>query len=232
MIPGTFKKIKAINEEDVLIARDPFLAGRREAAERYGFLSQNAVMWRRISFGLLVCCFLCVIATIYYSSRFTIIPYVVQVDSHGYELAVQPLNPSQVDSRMIISRIGRYIQSMKTVYNDPVAQAEMMKFVHNTTLAGSSAETHYREYYSGNNPLFDGKSKKVVVTINSVLPLSEHKWQAEWKEDTFIDGKTEGSKQYRGIFDIAIRSPTSMKGVLDNPLGIFIIDFSFSEISY
>ena len=42
-------------EEREIQGSDPFLMGRTEAAERYGYLSQNAAQWRRISLLLLVC---------------------------------------------------------------------------------------------------------------------------------------------------------------------------------
>jgi type IV secretion system protein VirB5 len=221
---------KKMNEEQAVLANDQFLMGRKEAAERYGHLSRNAASWRRMATALLVCCVACVAAVIHYSTRFTVIPYIVQVDSHGYEIAVEPVKASPIDVRMVISRISRYIHAMKTVYADSVAQTELMRFVYNSTSVTSMAETRYKEYYVANNPLIIGKKSKVIVTVNSVLSLAENKWQAEWKEEKITEGNVE-TKHYRGIFDTVINSPSSMQEVLDNPLGIFVVDFTFTEIT-
>ena len=220
-----------VSDQNKLLATDPFLAGRTEAAERYGYLASNAAAWRRIAFGLLLCCVGCVAAVIHYSTSFTVVPYIVQVDSHGYEIAVRPAAASAIDVRMVISRVARYVHAMKTVYGDSVAQAELMQFVYNTTPENSPAARRYREYYAVNNPMIIGKTSKVIVTVISVLSLSENKWQAEWREDTMTGGERGVTKQYRGIFDTAMETPTKMKEVLDNPLGIFIVDFTFTEIT-
>jgi type IV secretion system protein VirB5 len=74
---------------------------------------------------------------------------------------------------------------------------------------------------------------QVIVTINTVLPMSEKKWKCEWTEqalDTKL-GSAVFRKQYRGIFDIVINTPREMKENPENPLGIFITDFNFSEIT-
>jgi type IV secretion system protein VirB5 len=153
------------------------------------------------------------------------------VDRHGYEIAVNPVAPEKIDAKMIISRIGRYVKSFKTVYGDVVAQTELINFVYQSTPIGSAAESRYREYFDSHNPLVKGQTLQVHVIVNSVLPLSETKWQAEWTEEVFERGQRISIKQYRGIFDIVVHTPSTMKEVLENPLGIYVTDFNFSEIT-
>jgi type IV secretion system protein VirB5 len=224
--------MKKQSEEQKVLSADPFLAGRTEAAERYGHLSQNAAQWRRISGILILCCAACVFAVIYMSGRVSVVPYIVQVDQHGYEIAVAPVAPSRVDSRLIIAHVGRYVWSMKTIFNDPEAQLTLMNFVYMTTPTNTPAEKKYQEYYRANNPTIIGEKETVSVTVNSVLSMSSPEtWQAEWTEDRFtIGGDKISTKHYRGIFTTAIVTPSEMREVLANPLGIFITDFNFSEI--
>ncbi|MDR1515611.1 MAG: type IV secretion system protein [Synergistaceae bacterium] len=219
------------NEASKLLASDPFLAGRTEAAERYGHLSRNAAQWRRISLVLLFCCFACVMAVIAASSKITVIPYIVQVDEHGYEIALAPVAPSKVDARLVIAHVGRYVWSLKAVFNDPEAQLHLMNFVYSTTPVNTAAEKKYQEYYAENNPVAIGENETVSVTVNSVLLMSADTWQAEWTEERFTTGGDRVStKHYRGIFTTAVVTPSSMREILLNPLGIFIVDFNFSEI--
>ena len=223
--------MKSEREDIRTLSSDPFLAGRTEAAERYGYLSRNAAQWRRISLALLVCCMVCVGMVIVVSGRVTVVPYVVQVDSHGYQIAVEPVAPSRVDSRLIISHVGRYVWSMKTVFTDPEAQLHLMNFVYSTTPTATAAEKKYQAYYHTTNPILIGESETVHVTVNSVLSLSAETWQAEWTEERFtIGGDKIDTKHYRGIFTTAIVTPRTMQEVLTNPLGIFVIDFNFSEV--
>jgi type IV secretion system protein VirB5 len=219
------------DEENRMLAGDPFLIGRTEAAERYGYLSKNAAQWRRISAVLLLCCAGCVFAVIYMSGRVSVVPYVVQVDRHGYEVAIEPVAPSGVDARLMIAHVGRYVWSLKTVFNDPEAQLHLMNFVYSTTPVNTAAEKKYQEYFNSNNPVIIGETETVSVTVNSVLSMSESTWQAEWTEDRFTTGGDRAStKHYRGIFSTAVVTPRTMQEILLNPLGIFVTDFNFSEV--
>ena len=224
---------KKVSEETAILSKDPFLAGRTEAAERYGHLARNAAQWRFISLIFIFLCIVCVFMIIRVSATRTVVPYIVQVDSHGYEIAIAPVAPSSIDARLVMARIARYVQSLKTVYSDTHAQTDLMNFIHQTTPANTPAETRYREFYLNNNPMEIAKTYSVYVTVNTILPLSESKWQCEWTEQglDIRNGVEIFRREYRGIFDIAINTPTSMQGIMANPLGIFIIDFNFSEIN-
>jgi type IV secretion system protein VirB5 len=219
------------NEEARILNENPFLAGRTEAAERYGYLSKSAAQWRRISGALLVCCVICVLAVIYAAGRITVVPYIVQVDQHGYEVAIEPVSASRVDARLMIAHIGRYVWSLKTVFNDPEAQLHLMNFVYSTTPVNTSAEKKYQDYYAVSNPIIIGETETIQVAVNSVLSMSGETWQAEWTEERFSTGGDKiSAKHYRGIFSTAVVTPRTMQEILQNPLGIFITDFNFSEV--
>lgn len=219
------------NEEKFILATNPFAAGRTEAAERYGYLSKNAAVWRQISLVLLLCCAACIFTVIHTASKVTVVPYIVQVDQHGYQVAVEPVKASAIDSRLIISAVARYVWSMKTVFSDAEAQLYLMNYIYNTTPSTTPAEIKYQDYYRKNNPMDAMVTKTSVhAIVNSVLPLSEKTWQAEWTEDAFQEGRKMWTKHYRGIFETAINTPKNMDEILVNPLGIYVTDFNFSEI--
>ena len=219
----------AKNEEKMIIETDPFIAGRREAAERYGHLAANAAQWRRISLLLLICCVACVFAVIYTSSKITVVPYIVQVDQHGYQIAVQPIAPANIDQRMIISFVARYVWSLRTIFTDPEAQLYNLNFIYNTTSSMSPAEMRYQNEFKEKNTLESKTSIHAIV--NTILPLSEKTWQAEWTEEEYQDGKKISTKYYRGIFETTISTASKeMDDVIANPLGIFITDYNYSTI--
>jgi type IV secretion system protein VirB5 len=218
-------------ENDQAMHENPFLAGRIEYADRYGHLSKEAASWRRMSLVLLICCAACVAAVIYAAEKITVVPYIVQVDQHGYGIAVEPVAASKVDSRLVIAHTARYVWSLRTVFGDPEAQLHLMNFVYSTTPVNTAAEKKYQEHYAENNPVAIGADETVSVAVNSVLPMSESTWQAEWTEERYtIGGDRISTKHYRGIFATAVVTPKTMQEIILNPMGIFVTDFNYSEI--
>jgi type IV secretion system protein VirB5 len=71
-----------------------------------------------------------------------------------------------------------------------------------------------------------GKTKR-AVTIESVLRLSTHTWQADWIESS--SGTNAGNKRMRGVFTIELLEPSAKQRTL-NPLGIYVDDYDFTEI--
>jgi type IV secretion system protein VirB5 len=218
------------NEDKLILATNPFVAGRTEMAERYMHLSNNAAQWRRISIVLLICCAACVFAVINTANKTTVVPYIVQVDQHKYRVAVEPVRPANID-QVAISTIARYIWSLKTVFTDREAQMYLINFVMRSTPAKTQAEDRYKKYLLENNPLDAAITKTSInVNINSVLRLPDRTWQAEWTEVAFQEGKKLWTKHYRGIFKTTVNRPKDMDEIFVNPLGVHITDFDFIEM--
>jgi len=211
----------------------PFIAGMEEYMERYGNLTRIASTWRRISFILALVCVGCVIWVITTASNVKSIPYIVEVDRHGYEIAIKPVKPSGVDDRLIISRLGRFIANIRTVLNDDTAQVIYIDFVYKSVAANSAASRKVMDYYQQNNPLHISVSEKatVIVKLKSILPLGDSgkTWRAEWEEEKISKENLISSKSFTGIFEIKLVPPTKMQEILDNPLGLFISDFNITE---
>jgi len=221
------------NEDYLINENDPFVAARAEAAERYGHLAKNAAQWRLMSIVLLLCCVACVFVTIYKAGQVIVVPYIVQVDEHGYVSDLIPVEPPlTIEQRLIIDTIRRYIWSLTTVFLDREAQSHLIRFVHN--FSAISAQARYVEHYEANNPRDAMKTRISNHTVvNSVLPLSstsENTWLAEWTEYAVQEGRIISTKYYRGNFTTAVNTPNTMAAILENPLGIYITNFNFSEI--
>ena len=212
------------------VSSDPYTRARTEAAELYMQLSKSAARWRQISLLVVLVCGYCVLRVIEVSGSVKVVPFIVQVDRHGYTIAVKPVAPAEVGPRIVVAHIRRFIESLKTVFSDEVAQAHLIAFTSQTVPEGTDAHAAMLEYYRKNNPMEIGKERIVNVTVNSVLSLTPQTWQAEWTEECFKDGNVEWAKHYRGIFKVAVHTPDEMEKILQNPLGIFITEFTFSEV--
>lgn len=212
----------------------PFIAGMDEYMERYGSLSKTAARWRQISFVLVLLCALCVISVVIMSSSVKTVPFIVQVDQHGYEIAVKPVQASAIDDRLIISRIGRFINNFRTVLQDDTAQLVYIDFVYKSVPVSGAAYRKLIEFYKDNNPLTIATINKttVLVELKSILPLgtSGKTWRAEWDEKRMSDGNLNSSKSFTGIFDTQLMPPTGIREIMENPMGLFITDFNITEV--
>jgi type IV secretion system protein VirB5 len=211
----------------------PFIAGIQEYMERYGTLSKTAARWRFISFLLSLLCALCVVSVVVMSGSVKTVPFIVQVDRHGYEIAVKPVEASAVDDRLVVSRIGRFVNNFRTVLHDDTAQVVYIDFVYKSVPSASAAYRKVVDYYKENNPLTIAAVNQttVLVEMRSILPLgtSGKTWRAEWEEKRMSGGNLISSKSYTGIFDIQLMPPTAIREVMDNPMGIFITDLNITE---
>ena len=60
--------------------------------------------------------------------------------------------------------------------------------------------------------------------------ISDNSFEAEWSENIInSNGQDEGQKNYAGVFTLTIKQPTTEQEILQNPLGIYIVDLSISS---
>jgi type IV secretion system protein VirB5 len=233
------KEPKAVAEEETRQPEaeprnvSPFIAGMDEYMERYGHLTNIASTWRRISFILALLCVLCVLSVVFTSRSVKTVPFIVQVDRHGYEIAVKPVEPSGIDDRLIISRLGRFITNLRTILNDDVAQVVYIDFVYKSVPTASAAYKKVMDFYQKNNPLLIAETEKIaiLVELKSILPLggTGKTWRGEWEEKRMSAGNLLSVKSFTGIFEVEVSPPSEIKDIMENPLGLFVTDFNVTE---
>ena len=161
-----------------------------------------------------------------------VVPFIVQVDQHGYQMAVAPVDPSKVtDDRIIMARIADFITNMRSIYSDRTVLVAMLSKTYDSVAQASPAQQKLDEYFRANNPLT--KTSFVVdVTLQSVLrasPESNITWQAEWSEKVYEQEKYKGERFFKGMFVVEMNPPTDIKEIMRNPLGVFVSDFHITE---
>lgn len=211
---------------------NPYAAGRKEFNDQYGRLAKNAASWRRMAFLMFVLLAVSLGVVLWMAQSVKVVPFIVQVDQHGYQVAVQAVVASDgMDDRVIMSRIADFVTNTRSIYADRTALVALITKAYDSIETGSPALGKLDAYFRENNPL--AKSDIVVdITINSVLraaPEGNKLWQAEWSEMTFDQGKLKGERFFKGTFAIEPHSPTNIKEIMRNPLGIFISDFHITE---
>ena len=211
---------------------NPYAIGKKEYDDRYERLAKNAASWRRVAFLMLLLLSVSTGAVLWIAQTVKVVPFIVQVDQHGYQMTVAPVEPSKVtDDRIIMARIADFITNMRSIYADKAALVAMLSKTYDSVAQSSPAQQKLDEYFRANNPLT--KSSFVVdVTLQSVLrasPESNITWQAEWSEKVYEQEKFVGERFYKGTFVMEMNPPTDIKEIMRNPLGVFVTDFHVTE---
>jgi type IV secretion system protein VirB5 len=208
--------------------QNPFALGRREFNDRYERLIKNAASWRKLAFFMFVLLTVSVATVLWMAQSVKVVPYIVQVDQHGYDIAVKPVEQSSVtDDRIIIARLAEFVLNARAVYSDPAATMACIKRAYNSIASKSPAQNKLDVWFRENNPLAK-KDQAVSVSVQSVIRLTPNNnasWQIEWSEKNYLRGLLSSERFFKGVFIIEMQPPTSVGEIMLNPLGVFISDF-------
>ena len=220
----------SIPEEESL--GSPYLNARREWDERYGGLMKQAQQWR---FAAVLALFVAVaeaIVIIGVATRPRTAPYVVAVDSVGRVAAAGTLDRSSpIDERMKQESIIRWVEAMRGVTSDGLAERAAIDHVYAMIGSSSAAQTIVTDYFRANQPFDRGLRETVQVEVNAILPNSPHSYEVDWTEtERTLDGKPISLDKWRGIFTVAVNPPTDEAVLRVNPFGIYVMDLTWSRV--
>jgi type IV secretion system protein VirB5 len=228
----TKEKLSIADLYDVYDPANPYAIGRKEYNDRYERLAKNAASWRRAAFLMLLLLAVSTSVVLWMAQTVKVVPFVVQVDRHGYQVAVQAAAASDVtDDRVVMARVADFVTNMRSVYSDRTALVGLLMKSYDSVEAASPAQGKLDAYFRENNPL-TRENIGVSVTMESVLraaPESNALWQAEWSEKTYEQGRFKEERFYKGMFEVEFHSPTDIVDIMKNPLGIFVYDFHITE---
>lgn len=204
-----------------------FNKNKKNSGDLYNSILRSLRVWQLIAVILLVINLILLSSFILLANKQRIIPWVVQVDEHGFEVAIAPAEQvSTVDNRIIISRIGRFIECLRTVVADREAQKALVDWVYVSIPETSAAQAYTTQFYRTNEPTKRAKEGTVSVEVKSIIPISANTYRAEWIEKTIKAGEIAYVDSWTGIFSIAVSSTRDIKSVIKNPLGVYITDYT------
>lgn len=207
----------------------PYQKARAEWDERIGSSRVEAYSWRMIALlAILIAAFLLVALIVEQKSHQDRL-FIVEVSQGGRVVNVAPLvekyHPTVAQEEYFIAR---FIDLIRGLSLDPVVAKKSWLNAYNF-LSARGAE-RLNTFFRQNNPV-DLLGKKTITTkISSINPVSDKTFEVEWSENTInINGQDEGQKNYSGVFTIELKQPSSQEEILQNPLGIYIVDFSITQ---
>ena len=210
----------------------PYLVARREWDERYGGLIKRAQQWRATAILALLVALAEAIVIISVATRPRIAPFVVAVDSLGRVAAAGAADRnSPVDERMKQAAVTQWVQDMRAVTSDGLAERAAIDHVYAMIGSQSAAQTIVTDYFRANQPFERGSRETVQVEVNAILSNSPHSYEVDWTEtQRTLDGKPISSDKWRGIFTVAINPSTDEAVLRVNPFGVYVMDITWSRV--
>jgi len=209
------------------VTENPYLSARREWNERYGDYIARARNWRWAAFAALAVSLVLAIGVVWEAAQSKVVPYVVEVDKLGDAVAVARADrAAPVDARVVKAELAAWIVDVRSISSDPLAQKGALSRAYAATAA--TATTFLNDYYRQHSPF--GQARTVAVSVDSVLPISNQTYQIQWTEDARdLQGRDIGSTQWLASVTVAFDPPTDERGILNNPLGLYITGISWTQ---
>lgn len=205
----------------------PYLSARREWNERYGDYIARARNWRWAAFGALAISLVLGVGVAWQAAQSKVVPYVVEVDRLGDAVAVARADrAAPTDMRVIKAQLAAWIVDVRSVSSDPLAQKSALS--RSYALTAAMATLFLNDYYRQHSPF--GQPRTVAVSVDAVLPISKQTYQFQWSEDARdLQGRDLATTHWIASVTVAFDPPTDERGILSNPLGLYITGISWTQ---
>ncbi|MGA8535658.1 MAG: conjugal transfer protein TrbF [Candidatus Tumulicola sp.] len=212
---------------DAAALETPYLSARREWNERYGDYIARARSWRWAAFGALALSLVLAIGVVWQGAQSKVVPYVVEVDKLGDAVAVARADrATPADVRVIKAQLAAWIVDVRSVSSDPLAQKAALSRSYAMTAA--TATRFLNDYYRQHSPF--NQNRTVAVSVDAVLPISTQTYQIQWSEDgRDLQGRNLATTHWLASVTVAFDPPTDERGVLSNPLGLYVTGISWTQ---
>jgi len=218
---------------------NPYLNARRTWNEQVGSLVSTRQTWQLIGILSMLLALAAISGVIHIGSQSKFIPYVVEVDKFGQTRAQGAVQATTVaDPRVLHALVADFIQDARMVTPDANLQAKAIYRLYARLLGASPALAKMNELMNleSTNPFKRAGKELVSVEIRTAIPQTQQTWQVEWTE-TVRDrkGALQGSPTvWRALVTVtqqAITPQTTDEELRNNPLGLYVQDFSWSRVN-
>lgn len=211
---------------------NPYLAARREWDERYGDQIARARNWRTAALLSAAITLVATSGVVSLSVRSRVVPFVVVTDNLGRPVASGLADQaSTADEQLKRSTLIEWVENLRLVTTDGVAQRRSIDRVYAHIASGSPAQTFISDFYRANQPFTRAQTETVSVDVQSVLQDSEETFEVEWIETVRdLYGTAKEKDRWKGAFTIALNPPKDEKQARINPLGIYVTQANWSRV--
>lgn len=229
-----FKKEKQEEKQEnsnfIFNSKNAYNSRISELFSKYRFLQLISVICLLISV-------ISIAGVIHIGSQSKFVPYIVEVNKLGETVVVGEIRAGTIkDQRIIRAKVASFIKTLRTVSVDPALQRNFIFETYHSLQRGDPAINKANVFYKdkATNPFELGKKINREVEIVSLLEMTPNTYQLDWKEKTYDkSGVLLYIKGYRALVTVYL-IPTAVESIEDlikNPLGIYIKDYSISELN-
>jgi type IV secretion system protein TrbF len=211
---------------------NPYLAARREWDERYGEFITRARNWRTVALLSALIALVATAGVVLLSARSRVVPFVVLIDSLGRPLASGLADQTSIgDERLRRAIIQDWIENVRMVTTDGIAQRRAIDRVYAQIASGTSAQAFISDFYRNDPPFKRAQTGTVSVEVKSVLPTSDRTFEVDWIETSRdLYGTVNSNDHWKGTFTIALNPPTDERQARINPLGLYVTAANWSKV--
>ena len=218
---------------------NPYLAARRTWNDHTGSVVSSRNMWQLLGILSLMIALAGVGGIIYIGSQSRFVPYVVEVDKLGQALAVAPAQQAAVvDQRVVHAAVASFISDARLVTPDIALQRKAVFRLYSMLSANDPATAKANEWLNGtaeSSPFKRAVKETVSIEMLSVIPQTPDTWQVDWMETARDRQGVMLDKPFRmralvTVYTVPATPQTTEEQVRNNPLGIYVRDFSWSTL--
>lgn len=217
---------------------NPYLNARRTWNDHVGGVVASRFMWQMLGLSALLIVLAAVGGVIYIGSQSKFVPTLVVVDDLGrYMWAGTVDRASPVPKKQIAKAVEDWLHDARLVTPDVALQRRAVFNVYAMLSGNQPATAKMNEHLNGgedSSPFKRAAIEAVSTADYTVLPQTPDTWLVEWVE-TVRDrqGVLKGKPfRMRALVTVYIATPTQdtkEEQVRQNPLGLFVRDFSWSK---
>lgn len=209
---------------------NPAERAKQATYDHWGSIIKQKQNWQRVCFALMVCLITTIIGLVTMALKSTTVPYFVEVNRTGEVRNVGLIETQKYVPTDAVKKyfIGNFVKNIRELPLDPVVNAQNKEKAY-AFLTKDAANKLDKMMKKENMGSMIGK-KTIQVKIISILPVSDHSYQVRWSEEIY--DMQNGSKEVvpmTGLFTIAMKTPSDIKIIERNPVGLYFIDLSWSK---
>ena len=214
---------------------NPYLAARNEWNERYGSYVSQARLWQKIGVGSLAVAALAIFYALYLSAQSRVVPYIVEVDRLGNTQGAGFARSVQyTEDRVIEASLAQFVSNWRSVTVDGRVQKDRIDRLYGFLSRSDPAVTKLNKFFrdDGFDPFERARTGTVSVGINGINRISDSTYQVDWTEIAFDRTGVEKTRaRFRVVLNTTIIPPTTDAMIQRNPVGLYVTDLDWTEVS-
>jgi type IV secretion system protein VirB5 len=206
----------------------PYQKAAQAWDERIGSARVQARNWRLMAFGCLTLSAAFAGAVIWQSTRGTVTPWIVEVNSLGQAERVAPANTDyEPTDPQIAYHLARFIEDIRGLPADAIVlRQNWLRAYDFTTDRGAAA---LNDYARNNDPFAKLGKAQVSVEVSSVIRASPDSFRVAWVQRTYDNGSLTSTERWTAILTVVTETPHDADRLRKNPLGIYVHAINWSK---